>query len=477
MKRELRWYDYITINIYWFSLTTRAQTLTPMVLPLLVQRYMGEAAKGAAVGTIRLWGLMIAVLIQALMGLLSDRCQSRFGRRRPYIVVGTIAELLVLSLIGVSAQVNTGTVGYWTFFALYMCSMISSNTAHAATTALIPDLVPEGDRGKHSGTKALFELPVPLIFVSLIISRMVSRGDIWGPLITVMVVQVVCMIITLFAPEQPLEQEPEPFDWQPFLRLFVMTAAFTVIILGMGAAAKLVTRLPVSLPDFWAGFILAAVALLTMGIAVLVGVWLSVRISIGEDMKRYPSYVWWVVNRLAFLVGANNLSGFILYYLQERFPEMSGAKAAGPASLAMMVVGVLILLTAVPSGYLSDRFGKKRLTLLAAMVATVGTGIVVMIPSMVAVNIGAAIVGIGIGLFYASNWALGTSVVPREEAGRYMGLSNLAGAGAGAIGAYIGGPLADYAGYVVLFIVYGLMFGLSALALLGIKEPPLATEG
>jgi len=100
-----------------------------------------------------------------------------------------------------------------------------------------------------------------------------------------------------------------------------------------------------------------------------------------------------------------------------------------------------------------------------------------MIPSMVAVNIGAAIVGIGIGLFYASNWALGTSVVPREEAGRYMGLSNLAGAGAGAIGAYIGGPLADYAGYVVLFIVYGLMFGLSALALLGIKEPPLATEG
>jgi len=288
---------------------------------------------------------------------------------------------------------------------------------------------------------------------------------------------VVCMIITLFVPEQPLEQEPEPFDWQPFIRLFVMTAAFTVIILGMGASAKLVTRLPVTMPPGMAGLILAVVALLTMGIAVLVGVWVSVRISIGEDMKRNPSYVWWVVNRLAFLVGANNLSGFILYYLQERFPELSGAKAAGPASLAMMVVGVLILLTAVPSGYLSDRFGKKRLTLLAAIVATVGTGIVVLIPSMVAVNIGAGIVGIGIGLFYASNWALGTAVVPREEAGRYMGLSNLAGAGAGAIGAYIGGPLADYAGYVVLFIVYGLMFGLSALALLGIQEPPLATEG
>ena len=473
MKRELRWYDYITINIYWFSLTLRAQTLTPLVLPLLVQQYVGEAAKGASVGTIRLWGLMVAVLLQALMGWFSDRCRSRFGRRRPFIVVGTLTEVVILTLIGVSAQINIGSVGYWTFFGLYMCSMVSSNTAHAAMTALIPDLVPEGDRGKFSGIKALFELPLPLVFVSLVVSRMVSKGDIWGPLIVVMVVSVVCMLITLLAPEEPLEGEPEPFDWQPLIRLFVMTAAFTVIILGMGELAKLVTRLPVTMSDGMAGLILAAVALGTMAIAVLGGVWFSVRISIGSGMKRNPSFVWWVVNRLAFLVGANNLSGFMLYYLQERFPEMAGAKAAGPASLAMMVVGVLILLTAAPSGYLSDRFGKKRLTALAAAIATVGTFIVVMIPSMTAVYVGGAIVGIGIGLFYASNWALGTAVIPLGEAGRYMGLANLAGAGAGAIGAYIGGPLADHAGYLVLFAVYGTMFGLSALALIGIKEPGL----
>ena len=53
-------------------------------------------------------------------------------------------------------------------------------------------------------------------------------------------------------------------------------------------------------------------------------------------------------------------------------------------------------------------------------------------------------VGAATGVFFTTNWALGTDLVPKEAAGRYLGISNLAGAGAGAVGAYIGGPIADY---------------------------------
>jgi MFS family permease len=470
VNRALRWYDYITINIYWFSLTTRAQTLTPLVLPLLVQRFVGEAAKGAYLGRIRLWALMVAVLTQALMGLLSDHSRARLGRRRPFILVGTLCELVVMTLIGIAAQSQEGMNGYWVLFALYVTSMLSSNTAHAATTGLIPDLVPEAKRGRFSGVKALFELPLPLVFVSLFVSRMITRGNIWGALITVMVSSVVCLILTMAVPEQPLEREPEPLNWEPLVRLVLMTAAFAAIILGMGQLAKMTTRLPLTMHAGLAHAILVVVALLTMAGAVLAGVWISVRISIGAEMRRHPSFVWWVVNRLAFLVGATNLSGFMLFFIQERFVELEGAKAAGPAALVMMAVGVLILLTAVPSGYLADRYGKKRLTLLAAVLATVGTAIVVLVPSMAAIYVGGGVAGIGIGLFYTSNWALGTEIVPAGEAGCYLGLANLAGAGAGAIGAYIGGPLADHTGYVLLFVVYGAMFAASALALGGIRE-------
>jgi MFS family permease len=84
-------------------------------------------------------------------------------------------------------------------------------------------------------------------------------------------------------------------------------------------------------------------------------------------------------------------------------------------------------------------------------------------------------------MFFTTNWALGTDVVPKEEAGRYLGISNLAGAGAGAVGAYIGGPIADYftvrvpqnpsLGYLLIFAIYGGMFLLSALVLLKVREP------
>ena len=67
MKKEARWYDVITTNIYWFALTARSQVLTPLIIPLLVQRFVGESLKGTYVGRIRLWSLMVAVLVQALM--------------------------------------------------------------------------------------------------------------------------------------------------------------------------------------------------------------------------------------------------------------------------------------------------------------------------------------------------------------------------------------------------------------------------
>ena len=42
MQKPLRWYDSLTINIYFFGLTLRAQTLTPLILPLLVQQFVGD---------------------------------------------------------------------------------------------------------------------------------------------------------------------------------------------------------------------------------------------------------------------------------------------------------------------------------------------------------------------------------------------------------------------------------------------------
>jgi len=114
------------------------------------------------------------------------------------------------------------------------------------------------------------------------------------------------------------------------------------------------------------------------------------------------------------------------------------------------------------------------------LIAVVGTLIALTIPSLPVIYVGGCIIGISFGLFYTANWSLGRLLGPKEEAGRCLGISNLAGAGAGAVGAYIGGPIADFLtaqvpqipgfGYVLLFTVYGLLFLFSILALTQIKN-------
>jgi MFS family permease len=469
MNRTLRWYDLITINIYWFALNTRAQTLSPLIIPLLVQQFVGEESKGSAVGSIRLGALMTAVLVQALMGILSDRSTARLGRRRPFILAGTIGEILIFILIGLSAGL-TGPTGYAVLFALYILSMMASNTAHAATQGLIPDLVPESQRGRYSGVKALLEVPLPLILVSLVIGKLVSTGNLWGGLIALIVVMILCTAIVLFVPEVRQEKPQFELDWQPFLRLIAMTAVFTLIILGTGAFVRWFMSQPLTLTPFQRQASAAVLGIVSMSIAVAAGVLASLRIGVGADIRNLPSFKWWVVNRLAFLTAATNIATFLLFFLQERFAHLEGEKAAGPAATIAMYVGIFILLTAVPSGWLADRFGKKSLIAVAGLLGAGGIAVIVLSDSMTAIYIAASLVGAGVCLGYSANGALGTEIVPREQAGRFLGLSNLAGAGAGAIGAYVGGPIADSLGYTFILGLYGFLFLLSILALLGIQE-------
>ena len=469
MSRALRWYDKITINIYWFALNARSQTLSPLVIPLLVQQFVGEELKGSALGNIRLWALMTAVLVQALMGILSDRSTFRLGRRRPFILIGTLGEIIVFALIGFAASME-GLTGYAVLFGLYILSAIASNTAHAATQGLIPDLVPDSQRGRYSGIKALLELPLPLVLVSLVIGKLVSAGNLWAALITLMVVMVICAAIAMLVPEQEQEKVPFALDWSPFLRLLVMTAVFTLLIIGMGTFVRWFMQLPLDMPlGLWHAAA-AFVGILAMTVAIGAGVLASLRIGVGKDIQYLPSFKWWVVNRLAFLTASTNIATFLLFFLQERFSEFQGERAAGPAAIIAMFVGVFILLTAVPSGWLADRFGKKPLIVIAGLLGAGGITLIVLVSSMTAIYIGGSIVGAGIGLFYSANWALGTEIVPREQAGRFLGLSNLAGAGAGAIGAYIGGPIADALGYTLIIGIYGFLFLISILALLGVQE-------
>lgn len=481
MTRPPHWYDIITVNIFYLGLTTLTQTMVPLVLPLLVQQFVGEAQQGAYYGRMRLYALMAALLSQALMGMLSDRSTLRWGRRRPFIFAGALADLVVLTALGFSARMS-GLAGYWLLFALYVLLQFFSNAAQSAQQGFIPDLVPEEKQGRYSAVKALFEVPIPVVLVSFTIARLVGAGNLWGGLLVLMSVLLITMLLALLVPEKPLDVPPPPVDWQPFLRLVLMTGLFTAIILTLGEIVALTGRWLARVESVAVLLlVMGSVGLAAMAVVVVVGVESGFRVSVGAEKSRaIAPFVWWVISRLAFLVSVTNLGGFVLYFLQARL-GFTRESAAGPASQMMMLVGVFILMSAFPAGWLVDRVGRKRVVAWSGMIAAAGTALTLLAADLTLVFAGGCVIGMATGIFYTASWALGTSLVPEGEAGRYLGISNLAGAGAGAIGAYIGGPVADFftrytpqvpgLGYVVLFAIYGLLFVLSTLLLVRVREP------
>jgi len=113
----------------------------------------------------------------------------------------------------------------------------------------------------------------------------------------------------------------------------------------------------------------------------------------------------------------------------------------------------------------------------SGLLAALGTLLLLLGGSIPMVLVSGSIIGLATGTFFASNWAMGTDLAPKQDAGRYVGISNLAGAGAGIVGAGIGGPLADFfnqiqpgLGYLVIFSIYGGLFLLSTLTLTQVRE-------
>jgi MFS family permease len=477
MKR-LRWFDYIYVNLFWLGLNIRNTALGQFIMPYMVGTFVSENIKNTALGAMRSAGLVIAMLVQPAAGLLSDRSTSRLGRRRPYILVGALLDLFFLAAIALSWS-------YWALLVAILLIQFSSNISHGPLQALIPDLVPEDQRGRASAIKSAMEL-LPLILVGLTIGKLIGAQHLDWAIFTTGASLLVVMLITIFTVKEiRLEEKPATPFWPPMLRVLGMLAGILVGgaagLLGGGVVGGLAGL--IALPFSEKATALAVAAGVGGGVAMIVavvaGVWAGALGTLGSDARRQASFTWWIVNRLMFLAAATSIQGSVLYLVMFAF-KLEAEPAASLSGTLTTVIGVFILVAALASGWLADRMGRKQLVGWSGLVAAVGGFLLlgtIWVPNMVLIYIAGTIIGLGTGLFMTANWALGTDLVPANESGRYLGISNLAGAGAGIIGAGIGGLMADYLngyrpglGYFAIYASYAVLFALSSVSLLWVRE-------
>jgi MFS family permease len=108
-----------------------------------VQQIVPDAQKTSALGTVAGFGALFAVIGNVLFGRFSDRTTSRLGRRRPWIVGGTVAMTLAFLVMALGQNVPVVTAGW-------CLAQLGANATLAPFIATISDQVPKFQRGSVS---------------------------------------------------------------------------------------------------------------------------------------------------------------------------------------------------------------------------------------------------------------------------------------------------------------------------------------
>jgi len=406
--------DYIKITIFGFGLTALWQSLHIIILPLRLLDFVPEALKNTYLGYLTFTGLILAMAVQPIAGAISDRSGFSWGRRRPYILLGTV--LLILLLPGVSLAGS-----YIAIFAIYCLLQVNSNTAQGPYQAFIPDLVPGRRRGLASGVKSLLEVlgGITLMYPIAVFMDRYSTG--------------------------------EGVSW-----LWLALGAPAIVLLGATLATLLTVkerpgtggpRLPL-LPTLYKSF--------------------KINVRTNRD------FVWFLVSRLLILMAFATLQTFALYFLRDVVGVASPATATAKFSI-VAVAGMLA--AAYPAGRLSDRVGRRPIVVASGLLAALGIALIFLFQHnyMLIVLFG-GLVGISFGAFMSTNWALATDLVVKGEEARYLGLVNLATAGGAALARLIG-PVIDFfnayspgLGYSVMLLACFIYFLVGSLLVMKIKK-------
>jgi len=398
----------LSVTALSFALAVSWNTLEPSLLGRKVLELVPDG-RNTALGLATFLGLAIACLVQPIVGVLSDRTRSRWGRRTPFIVVGTLGTIASLSLIALATS-------FWQVLLGLALIQIASNTAQGPWQALMPDRVPSEQRGAASGVKAALDIAgfmVGRLAAGYLISHHADvgmRAVLWTISVPTLI-WLVCLLATL-----PMSRGHSALVAPPRRSLReALTQAFAV------------------------------------------------------DLKTYPAFGRWFVNRALFWGAFIAVNTFLLFYLMDviGLTEAEGQRFVGQLSA---LLGVALVAATIPSGYLADRFGRRPLLIAAGLMAALGTSLLLAVRNLPALSACGVLIGVGIGVFLSANWAWVTDIVPPAEAARYLGVANVATAAGSGASRLLGGAVIDRvnslfssgtAGYLLVYALAATAFLLS----------------
>ena len=346
---------------------------------------------------------VLALFLLPLFGSLSDRINTRLGRRTPFILVGTALAAVLMLVIPVADD----TVNLPLFVVALGLLLIAMSTYRSPAVALMPDLTPKPLR---SSANAVINLmgTVGGIFALLIIKMLpkvnVETGTKDGSYFTVFAIMAV------------------------FMALCALVLVLTV------RERKLADAMPKEEEDEQSG---------------------STGAKLAPDVRR--SLIFILCSVALWYIAYNALSSAYSRYVLEiwNVSESSGANM-------MLVATVVATASYIPVGIISSKLGRKKVILfgVAIMTAAYLSGFFLTSYSPV-IYLVMAVIGIGWASINVNSYPMVVEMSTGSDVGRYTGIYYTFSMAAQIATPILSGVLIDLFGYRILF-PYAVLF--SALA-------------
>lgn len=204
--------ELLGISAYWLATNLHWTALLVIVLPREVALLAGSK-QATALGGLMSIGAVVSLVVPLVFGPLSDRCTSWLGRRRPFVIGGSL-----VNLVGLVAMYEGARLASFQGFLLgYLVVQIGNNVAMGAYNGVIPDLVEANQRGLASGTMGLMTqigsaggvVGAGLLMRSgYVAATYALLGGVLAAMLVVTVVRV---------RETPIASVKQPFRWKPYL--------------------------------------------------------------------------------------------------------------------------------------------------------------------------------------------------------------------------------------------------------------------
>ena len=417
------------LSLYWFATNAHWTAILITLLPLQAEQIGGAELKGTTLGKILAIGAFVSMVVAPLFGAWSDRVRTRWGRRKPFVVAGTIGNVLGLVALAYIPGAPSSLVPY---ILAFMWIQLFNNLATAPYSGLIPDMVPAEQRGAASGWLGLMLMLGNFLggITGLVLGLIGGVKGAYLALAAIMVLSMLGTVLTVHEPEPPAVP---PFRWGPFMR---------------GLLEPFKSR------DFSWVF------------------WTRLLVTLGT----------FTVQSFLLFYMKDVVAGGAEKFDYTFFGVKLASDAAGATSFFIIPLLLGAILSSLAAGVLSDRYGRKRMVYISGGLQTFVVAVFLFATDFELAVVMGLVFGLGYGAYEAVDWALASDVLPsQDDYAKDMGIWHVSFTLPQVLAVPIGGVLLDTfqragrdagwpnLGYTVLFLIAIIYFVLGTVLVYRVK--------